>query len=234
MNIHFVMHEEFEAPGAFLTWVNQRNYSYSISKLYKHEKLPLSKDVSDMLVVMGGPQSPDTTNCSYFDAQKEMDLIKKYIDANKFVLGVCLGAQLIGEALGATFAHSPNKEIGVFPITLTQDGKKTPWLQNFPQTISVGHWHGDMPGLSADAKILATSNGCPRQIIQYSPKVCALQCHLELTSELVKMLIKNSPNDFENAQLQLYIQTPEQIIAYDYSEMNQLLFSLLDAMLANS
>ncbi len=48
---------------------------------------------------------------------------KKCIEANKAIIGVCLGAQLIGEALGAPYEHSPEKEIGSFPITLTEEGK---------------------------------------------------------------------------------------------------------------
>ncbi len=54
--------------------------------------------------------------CPHFNSLAEQAVIKKAIQANKIVLGVCLGSQLIGEALGAKFEHSPEREIGKFPI----------------------------------------------------------------------------------------------------------------------
>ncbi|WP_439952646.1 glutamine amidotransferase-related protein, partial [Escherichia coli] len=72
--------------------------------------------------VMGGPQDPATTleECMYFDSKGEQALIASAVKTGKAVIGICLGSQLIGEALGAPFAHSPEKEIGKFPITLTE------------------------------------------------------------------------------------------------------------------
>jgi GMP synthase (glutamine-hydrolysing) len=82
---------------------------------------------------MGGPQSPATTReeCPWFDAQAEKALISRAIEAGKTVIGVCLGSQLIGEALGAAFCHSPEKEIGKFPVRLTDAGKANPLFEDF-------------------------------------------------------------------------------------------------------
>ncbi len=77
-----------------------------------------------MLIILGGPQSPDTSlkDCTYFDAIEEKRLIKKAINAGKAVVGLCLGAQLIAAALGKSHLSSPEKEIGIFPIKLTEAG----------------------------------------------------------------------------------------------------------------
>ncbi|MDG2512957.1 hypothetical protein P7B04_09645 [Sphingobium yanoikuyae] len=81
-----------------------------------------------MLIVMGGPQSPATTTdeCPHFDAAAERGLIARFVEAGKPVVGICLGSQLIGEALGAAHGHSPEKKIGKFPISLTPEGRANP------------------------------------------------------------------------------------------------------------
>ena len=105
MNIHFIQHETFEAPGAYLDWAEKRKYNISFSKVFEGDKLPDSAENIDMLIILGGPQDPATSmeEYPYFDAKAEMSLIKKCIDAGKAVVGVCLGSQLMGESLGFKF-----------------------------------------------------------------------------------------------------------------------------------
>ncbi len=86
-----------------------------------------------------------------------------------------LGSQLIGEAFEAKFKESPFKEIGSYPITFTKSGTDNELFSDFPETVKVGHWHGDMPGLTSESKIIAYSEGCPRQIVQYSEMVYGFQ-----------------------------------------------------------
>ena len=225
------MHESFEAPGAIEDWAKFNNCEVAYTRLFEGDLFPENLDF-DYLIVMGGPQSPDTTiaECPHFDAQKEIAFIKKTIQQNKLLLGVCLGAQLIGEALGAKYDHSPNREIGVFPLTLTEDGKHDPIIGTFPETFLVGHWHGDMPGLTAESKILATSEGCPRQIVRYAPKIYGFQCHFEFTPEAIEGMIQNSHSELEAYKSLPYIQNEVQLRANDYEPMNALLFKFLDYM----
>jgi GMP synthase (glutamine-hydrolysing) len=152
--------------------------------------------------------------------------------AGKAVLGICLGSQLIGEALGAPFSHSPEKEIGKFPVWLTDAGRRNPLFSHFGQTLEVGHWHNDMPGLTPDAEIIAWSEGCPRQIVKYSDRVYGFQCHLELTPEVVELLIAHSQNDLRLAGERRFIDTPDRLRAHDYCGMNQMLFTFLDKFTA--
>lgn len=232
MNIHFIQHEVFEAPGAYLDWAKARKQNITFSKVYENQPLPETVDHLDFLIVMGGPQSPDTTvaECPHFDAQAEMALIKKAVDAGKAVVGVCLGAQLIGAALGAGYDHSPEKEIGVFPIQLTADGLKDEKLNHFGETLAVGHWHNDMPGLTPQSKILARSTGCPRQIVAYGERVYGFQCHMELTPEVVELLIAEEPAFLTQNTAHKYVQKPDEIRSRDFSEMNEKLFQFLDKL----
>ncbi|MEB7277081.1 type 1 glutamine amidotransferase [Enterobacter asburiae] len=235
MHIHFIIHEHFEAPGAYEVWGKSRGCSMSYSRVYQGDPLPEDLQSTDLLIIMGGPQSPATTleECPWFDAQAEMRLIGRAIEAGKMVIGVCLGSQLIGEALGAAFCHSPEKEIGKFPVRLTEAGKGNPLFEDFGHELNVGHWHNDMPGLTPQAKVLAYSEGCPRQIVQYGERVYGFQCHMELTPEVVELLIEHSQNDLSRAAEFRFVETAEKLRSHDYREMNQVLFSFLDKLTAS-
>lgn len=232
MRIHFIIHESFEAPGAYELWAQSRGHSISYSRVYEGEQLPKSPAGIDFLIVMGGPQSPATTldECPHFDAAAEKALISQSIGAGCAVLGVCLGSQLIGEALGARFEHSPEKEIGKFPIRLSQDGLCNDKFSHFGDSLDVGHWHNDMPGLTPEAKIIAYSEGCPRQIIEYSKLVYGFQCHMEFNREVIERLIASSDPSLETLAHHKFVQQPDALRANDYSDMNEKLFVFLDKL----
>jgi GMP synthase (glutamine-hydrolysing) len=122
-------------------------------------------------------------------------LIQSAIKKDVYVFGFCLGAQLVGAAYGATTERSPNKEIGVYPVTFTEDGCKDPLLEGLPQPLPVIHWHNDMPGLTAESTLLAYSDGCPRQMVRYAPTVYGFQCHLEIAIEGIRKLIASIYED---------------------------------------
>ena len=232
LRIYFIVHEIFEGPGSLEQWAIQRGYDCSFCKIYLNEKLPKNIDSYDFLIVLGGPQRPSTTKkeCSHFDALEEINVIRQFIEKGKAVLGVCLGAQLIGEALGASFEKSPFKEIGVFPILLTEEGQANGKFSHFPPDIAVGHWHGDMPGLTADAKIIAYSEGCPRQIIEYSELVYGFQCHLEFSPELIELLLSHSEEELNQLVDEKYVQSSMELRTNSFGKMNELLFVFLDKL----
>lgn len=232
MKLHIVIHESFEAPGAIEAWAQKKGHDISYTRLYEGDGFPHDVDGFDFLIVMGGPQSPATTQaeCPHFNAQKEIAFIGDAIRREKLALGVCLGAQLIGEALGAKFDHSPNREIGVFEVSLTEESKEDPIFSKFPETFLVGHWHGDMPGLTTDSQILAMSKGCPRQIVRYTPKVYGFQCHFEFTPACIGGMIQNATHELEEYKTLPYVEDARALRSHDYTEMNKLLFMFLDSL----
>lgn len=234
MRVHFVLHETFEVPGAYLKWAQERGHQVTMTKIYEREALPETVDGIDFLIVMGGPQSPDEDREAfpYYDPQAEIELIQKAMKADRYIVGVCLGAQLLSVAYGARYEHSPEREIGVYPVDLTLEGLADSHVSLLGANFDSGHWHGDMPGLTNDAVVLATSQGCPRQIIRFSPKHYAFQAHLELDPDAVNLLIAADDEDVleEQSQKLTFVQKPEAIRAYDYQEMNAKLYAFLDSL----
>lgn len=232
MRVHFVVHESYEAPGAYASWARSRGHTVSYSRVYLGEPLPDSVDGIDCLIVMGGPQSPSTTKaeCPHFDAATEISLISKCVAANRAVIGVCLGSQLLGEALGAKFERSPEKEIGKYPIFLTSDGLANEKFAHFGSQLDVGHWHNDMPGLTPEAKIIARSEGCPRQIVEYGKLVYGFQCHMEFDREVIGLLIASADPALETLAHHRFVQQAEVLRQNDYSAMNAKLFKFLDKL----
>lgn len=225
MKILFVTHADFEKPGFIETWAKQNSFDTQEIRPYLGEKLPEANSF-DLLVSMGGPQSPLSIDEAPY-LYDEIKLIGQAIKQNKQIIGVCLGAQLIGEALGAKTERSPYREVGLYPIELLEGAKTDPIFQSFPAKFDVMHWHSDMPGIPDGAEIIAASAGCPRQIVRYSERIYGFQCHLELTQDLVKGMIEKCPNDLVAGK---YISTIEELMAVNYSKINAKLHNILNYM----
>lgn len=221
-NILCITHADFETPGVIETWAKNRGYGFTIQKPYCGDRLS-DADAFDMLIVMGGPQSSlQLSTIPYL--QEEVSLIRQAIAQHKPILGFCLGAQLIGEALGASAARSPEKEVGVYPIDLTPDVTSDPLFHDFPPAFPVIHWHNDMPGLTEDAVILATSKGCPRQIVRYKRNVYGFQCHMEIDLEGITTMVEAVPEDLAPST---YTQDKQTLLSQDYASINECMVTIL-------
>lgn len=226
MKLHFLVHAPFEKPGTIQTWADSRGYTYHYTHTYRGERLPKVNDF-DFLVIMGGPQSSLKLD-KYPYLHNEVALIGQAIADNKHVLGVCLGAQLISIALGAKPERSPEKEIGFFPITLTAAGESDRIFKQFPTTFGVMHWHYDMPGIAEGAKILAASEGCPRQIFSWGKRCYGLQCHLELTRDFTQALLNKLREDLQPS---VYTQSANVMLAVDFATLSKRMHLFLDELI---
>ena len=135
LDVLFVQHEEYVKPGEYLNWVERNGCRLRTIRCWEQEEFPQPEKLPDLLVVLGGPQNPGTTReeCPYYDAEAEMRLICRCRDAGRMVVGACLGAQLMSEAFGGKFSHSPNREVGPTLLTLTEAGRRDPFLRAFPE-----------------------------------------------------------------------------------------------------
>ena len=231
MKIRIIQHENWLDGGCIVPWAKKNNYQLVYTKLFNYEQVPEEAD-SDALFIMGGPQNPATTveECPYYDASKIKALINKYVVKNKIVFGICLGSQLIGEALGAKYSHSPNKEVGYVKGILTKEGREDKNLIDFPSEVNIGSWHNDMPGLTKDSVILMYSEGCPRQIVRYSRFIYGFQTHMEFDHRSLVDGLKASADELKDLKGP-YIMSEKEILVFDTTKMNALLCSFLDNLI---
>jgi GMP synthase-like glutamine amidotransferase len=228
MRIHYLQHEPFETPGAILTWAEEHGHSLTSTMLYNNEPLP-SIELFDMLVIMGGSMSVYEKHLHPW-MEAELRFIESAVKANKGVLGICLGAQLIAASLGAAVYKNKSREIGWFPVSLTPEGSSSELLKGWPDTFTMFHWHGDTFDVPAGAVRTAFSKATVNQAFEYGGKTVALQFHPETTLEDLELFLSNCQDDCRTADT--FVQTLEQIReqARLIPAMNKLLCKLLDGL----
>jgi len=227
MKILCLKHIAFEGPGSLALWALTRGHELEVTAVYQNQPLP-GPETFDALLVMGGPMNIHE-DATYPWLAKEKSYVRDAIAASKYVIGVCLGAQLIADALGATVSKGANTEIGWFPIRRSTD---CPDSLPLPDELGVLHWHGDTFEIPEGAQPIAFSLACENQGFLYQERVLALQCHLEMTPQSLALLIAASRNELVNAR---YIQDADRMLAEPdstYEHMQTVLFAMLDVLVA--
>jgi GMP synthase (glutamine-hydrolysing) len=227
MQIHCIAHAPFETPGAIAGWASARGHALIVTSPCAHQNLPDATQV-EFLILLGGPQSPlHMDDFPYL--RDEIELTAEVMRSERPVVGLCLGCQLIAEALGARTSRSPQKEVGTFPVQLTGAARQDPILKVWPPEVDVLHWHNDMPGIPDGAVLLARSAGCPHQAFRFGDRTYGFQFHLEPTLQSIRLLLDGAPEDLAASR---YTQTPSQILSSDFTTMNGLLAQILDSLVA--
>lgn len=228
MRIHFIQHVAYESPGYLLQWAAQQGHSVGFSKMFEPATFP-SLHAFDWLIVMGGPMGVyDEDKFDFLQSEKEF--IRSVIHSGKKVLGVCLGSQLVAEALGAKVYPHLQKEIGWWPVKKTAVGRAHPILENLPDEYITFHWHGDTFDLPEGAVHLLQSDACPHQAYLYKDQVMGLQFHMEAIPALVKAMVENGrPELIANT----WIQSEKDILDNHehYSNNNRFISALLTSFI---
>lgn len=227
MRAHYLQHVPFEGIGSMQNWFDRNGYEVTRTRLFADEPLPLL-DEFDWLIVMGGPMNIYEEDAHPW-LRREKEIIRRAIDANKVVIGICLGAQLIADVLGAKVTRNKFVEIGWFPIQMSEAALELPLFKEFPQQPEVFHWHGDTFGLSGDAVQLARSAGCANQGFLYKDRVVAFQFHLEMGTENARLLVENCGDEIVEGE---FIQSGEFMLADEcrFLKVNQLMDTVLDGL----
>ena len=157
----------------------------------------------------------------------EKRIIKEAIEANKVVLGICLGSQFIAAALGAKVYPGKNPEIGWFDLQLTKAGKNSMLKDIDGQKVF--HWHGDTFDIPEGAELLAGSEATPHQAFIYK-KALALQFHLEVNEQSVDGMVETFMDHLVPAA---YVQSASNILAQKQvlNANNKFMFGLLDVLM---
>src|SRR5215469_8625148 len=222
MRIAVLQHVEFEGPAAVADWAAARGFPLCLFHLHRDTTLPSLADF-DMLTVMGGPMSAnDEARLGWLGP--EIALVRDAIAADKTVLGICLGAQIIAKALGARVYSGSAKEIGWFPVQRTAGSH--PFFDGVPDTFTPFHWHGDTFDLPRGSMLLAKSKITEAQAFAVGQRVLGLQFHMEATEDSVRALLSGAAGEIGHGAFE---QQPGTILA----NLNQCasLRPLLDAVL---
>ena len=222
--IHYLQHVPFEGIGSMQSYFQDKGYVISSTHLYKDELLP-APDEFDWLVVMGGPMGVYDVE-SYPWLNKEKQFIKEVIDSGKVIIGICLGAQLIADVLGANVYKNKQAEIGWFNIKPIHTDTESILSHIFKEEMEVFHWHGDMFDIPEHALPVARSEACENQGFIYDDRVIGFQFHLETTSESAYALVENCRDELLESG---YVQSESEILSSDtrFKEINTIMHLVL-------
>jgi GMP synthase-like glutamine amidotransferase len=224
MKIQVLQHVPFEGIGSIQKWMDRHKAQVTTARLFAGERLP-SPDDFDWLIAMGGPMSVnDEAVHSWLRPEKR--LIARAVEKGKTVLGVCLGAQLMANALEARVFPNERKEIGWFSVRAAA-GTDSQLARLFPAAAEVFHWHGDTFDLPRGAVRFLESDACANQAFFIGDRVVGLQFHLETTPESALALIANSRAEIVPSPT---IQTEQEMLRKPerFAAINRLMDSVLE------
>lgn len=207
MHTHYLKHVSFEGLGSMENLLIANGHRLSNTCLYQDQSLPPVHDI-DALIIMGGPMGVyDEARYPWLRPEKEF--IESAMQREIPVLGVCLGAQLLAEVLGATVTKNVHEEIGWFPVRCTQ-GLQDERIQNLPASFDALHWHGDTFSIPSGASNFIVSDGCTNQAFVYGENVLGLQFHLEMLPSHVQAIYQECGRPDKTGP---YIQGMDEMLA---------------------
>jgi GMP synthase-like glutamine amidotransferase len=188
-----LQHAPFEGPAGFEPILQSAGYHIDC-RVVPAEGLP--PDPGAFLLVMGGPMSvndPDPW------IQEEITFIRRALDQDLPVLGICLGSQLLARAVGGTVGPGPRFEMGVMDVTRTAAGASDPIFSGFGDRFPVFQWHGEGVQVPPSCEVLAESADYPVQAFRAADRAYGTLFHLEVTEESMEALCRHCPEDIQRA-----------------------------------
>ncbi len=224
MRLLFLQHDPLDGPGVLIEWAHTQGYTLETCLICEGEPLPPLESF-DLLVSLGGPMGAYEEEKHPWIAL-EKQYLREALAAGKKLVGLCLGCQLLADALGGKAYRHTLKEFGWQPIILTEEGKKL-----FPISSTAGgaasplilkndqeadflafQWHGDTYSLPPGALQLARNEACEQQAFLLGNQVLGLQFHLEWTEAMMRDALAD-PGVALSMIPSPTVQTPEEILS---------------------
>ncbi|MEN6585928.1 MAG: type 1 glutamine amidotransferase [Sulfuricella sp.] len=200
-------HARSEGPGYFATFLGERNIPWTLIKIDEGAYPPQDVNAFSGLVFMGGPMS---VNDDLPWIPPVLELIRQAVAGGIPVLGQCLGGQLMAKALGGVVSGNPIKEIGWGEVNVASNPVAEGWFGEV-KGFEAFHWHGETFSLPPDATIVLANANCANQGFALG-KHLALQCHVEMTEEMVEEWCDVGATEVQSSLSSPAVQSVEEIV----------------------
>ncbi|MEM7169618.1 MAG: type 1 glutamine amidotransferase [Pseudomonadota bacterium] len=186
MRLLVFQHIDCEHPGSLRQFLADDGIEWDAVELDRGEPIP-DLETYDALWVMGGPMDVWDVEAHPWLVPEKAAIRRWVQNLGKPFLGLCLGHQLLADALGGTCGPQEPPEIGILDIELTAEGHKDPLFVGLPARQKCLQWHSvAVRQPPEDAVILAKSEHCPVQAMRIGEKAWSMQYHVELEPDTVE------------------------------------------------
>ena len=180
-----LQHVAFAILGTLNPLLKDAGFRLRYVNFGRHPDAEPQLDGYQGLVILGGPMGVNEGS-AHPHLLTELRLIETAMEREMPILGICLGAQLIAQALGAHVRVNPEKEIGWYDVTLTGKGRHDPLFRHFHPTEKLFQWHADAFDIPRARRIWRARPRVGTRRFRYGTNVYALQFHLEVDESLVE------------------------------------------------
>jgi GMP synthase-like glutamine amidotransferase len=214
-----LQHVAYASPGRIVTVFRDFGIPVEVRRLDRGDEVPTDLDELRVLVVLGGPMGVSDLGSDRFPfLQKEVELLKRLIVADRPVLGIALGAQLLAHAAGAKVypnvkpaakpedTPTPMPEYGWGGVQFPFPGGTEPIVFGLSDGSPMFHWHADtldLPKLPAPptpsapgapppptgSVLISSSPRCKNQAFRFKTRLFGFQYHFEFTESDIEALL---------------------------------------------